>query len=84
MQSFREEIARLTAKHFSPKVIKEQTTKLARELERLIILDAPATRDVSPTHGRRQSGPTSWFGALGGRFSRNLERLTMRSPSRLL
>jgi ubiquinone biosynthesis protein len=35
MESFREETARLTAQHFSPKRIKEKTTKLARELERL-------------------------------------------------
>jgi ubiquinone biosynthesis protein len=35
MESFREETARLTAQHFSPKRIKEKTAKLARELERL-------------------------------------------------
>ncbi len=31
MESFREEISRLTAQHFSPARIKEKTTKLARE-----------------------------------------------------
>src|ERR1017187_7425990 len=40
MESFREEISRLTAKHFSLARIKEKTTKVARELERLIN-DAP-------------------------------------------
>ena len=40
MGSFREEISRLTAKHFSLERIKEKTTKLARELERLLS-DAP-------------------------------------------
>src|ERR1019366_2136933 len=36
MESFREEISRLTAKHFSLARIKEKTTNVARELERLI------------------------------------------------
>src|SRR5450830_162390 len=40
MESFREEISRLTAQHFAPERIKEKTTKLAREMERLIN-DAP-------------------------------------------
>lgn len=76
MQSFREEIARLTAKHFSPKVIKEQTTKLARELERLII-DAPGdTRRVLRRMAEGNLGRLPGLEALGGRFSRNLERLT--------
>jgi ubiquinone biosynthesis protein len=35
MESFREEIKRLTVRHFAPERIKEKTTKLARELERL-------------------------------------------------
>ena len=76
MQSFREEISRLTAKHFSPKVIKEQTTKLARELERLII-DAPGdTRRVLRRMAEGNLGRLPGLEALGGRFSRNLERLT--------
>ena len=46
MESFREEISRLSSQHFAPERIKEKTTKLARELERLI-LDAPGdTRRV--------------------------------------
>ena len=40
MESFRAEIARLTAKHFSLGRIKEKTTTLAREMERLLS-DAP-------------------------------------------
>jgi len=76
MQSFREEISRLTAKHFSPKVIKEQTSKLARELERLII-DAPGdTRRVLRRMAEGNLGRLPGLEALGGRFSRNLERLT--------
>jgi ubiquinone biosynthesis protein len=39
MESFHEEISRLTAKHFSLTRIKQKTTKLARDLER---------SDVSP------------------------------------
>jgi len=76
MQSFREEISRLTAKHFSPKVIKEQATKLARELERLIT-DAPGdTRRVLRRMAAGNLGRLPGLEALGGRFSRNLERLT--------
>src|SRR5665647_1647151 len=41
MESFRDEISRLTAQHFSPDRIKGTTTKLARELARLVI-DGPA------------------------------------------
>jgi ubiquinone biosynthesis protein len=40
MESFHEEISRLTAKHFSLTRIKQKTTKLARDLERLVN-DAP-------------------------------------------
>jgi len=78
MDSFRDEISRLTAKHFSLERIKEQTTKLARELERLIN-DAPSdTRRVlrrvaEGNLGRLQIPAVE---ALGGNISRNLKRLT--------
>jgi ubiquinone biosynthesis protein len=78
MGSFREEISRLTAQHFSLERIKEKTTKLAREMERLVS-DAPGdTRRVlrriaEGDLGRLQAPEVE---ALGGRISRNLERLT--------
>ncbi|TWJ19193.1 ABC1 kinase family protein [Geobacter argillaceus] len=78
LASFREEISRLTAKHFSLERVKEKTGKLARELERLIS-DAPGdTRRVlrrfaEGNLGRLQAPEVE---ALGGRVSRNLERLT--------
>lgn len=78
MGSFREEISRLTAKHFSVDRIKEKTNKFAREMERLVS-DAPGdTRRVlrriaDGNLGRLQSPGIE---ALGGRISRNLERLT--------
>jgi ubiquinone biosynthesis protein len=78
MGSFREEISRLTAKHFSVERIKEKTNKLAREMERLVS-DAPGdTRRVlrriaDGDLGRLQSPGIE---DLGGRISRNLERLT--------
>ena len=76
MESFREEISRLTAQHFSPARIKEKTTKLARELERLII-DAPGdTRRILRRIAEGNLGRLPGLEALGGRFSRNLERLT--------
>jgi len=78
LKSFREEITRLTAKHFSMERIKDKTGKLAREMERLMT-DAPAdTRHVlrrisEGDLGRLQAPAVE---ALGGRISRNLERLT--------
>ncbi|MCM2358415.1 MAG: AarF/UbiB family protein [Geobacteraceae bacterium] len=78
MGSFREEISRLTAQHFSLERITDKTTKLARELERLMG-DAPGdTRRVlrrfaEGNLGRLQAPAVE---ALGGRVSRNLERLT--------
>ena len=76
MKSFREEIDRLIARHFSPGQIKEKTTKLARELERLI-LDAPGdTRRVLRRMADGNLGRLPGLEALGGRFARNLERLT--------
>jgi len=76
--AFREEISRLTAQHFSMARIKDKTGKLAREMERLIN-DAPGdTRRVlrrfaEGNLGRMQAPAVE---ALGGRISRNLERLT--------
>ncbi|MCK9294503.1 MAG: AarF/UbiB family protein [Desulfobulbaceae bacterium] len=76
--AFREEISRLTAQHFSLARIKDKTGKLAREMERLIN-DAPGdTRRVlrrfaEGNLGRLQAPAME---ALGGRISRNLERLT--------
>jgi ubiquinone biosynthesis protein len=79
LKSFREEIARLTEKHFSLERIKEKTGKLAREMERLMN-DAPGdTRRVlrriaEGNLGRFQAPAVE---ALGGRISRILERLTI-------
>jgi ubiquinone biosynthesis protein len=78
LKSFREEIARLAAKHFSLERIKEKTSKLAREMERLISEAPGDTRRVlrriaEGDLGRLQAPAIE---ALGGRVSRNLERLT--------
>jgi len=76
--SFREQISRLTAQHFSLERIKDKTGKLAREMERLMS-DAPGDtrrilrRFAEGNLGRLQSPAIE---ALGGRVSRNLERLT--------
>jgi len=76
MESFREEISRLTTQHFAPAQIKGKTIKLARELERLI-RDAPGdTRRVLRRIAEGNLGRLPGLEALGGRFSRNLERLT--------
>jgi ubiquinone biosynthesis protein len=78
LESFREEISRLTAKHFSLERIKEKSGKLAREMERLVS-DAPGDtrrilrRIAEGDLGRFQAPAVE---ALGGRISRNLERLT--------
>lgn len=76
--SFREEVSRLTAQHFSLERIKGKTITLARELERLIS-DAPGDtrrilrRIAEGNLGRVQAPAVE---ALGGRVSRSLERLT--------
>ena len=78
MGSFRDEISRLTAQHFSIERIKEKTITLARELERLIN-DAPGdTRRVLRRFAEGNIGRLQSPGieSLGGRVSRNLERLT--------
>lgn len=78
MKSFREEITRLTGQHFSPTRIKEKTIKLAREMERLIH-DAPGDtrrvlRRIAEGNLGRVQAPA--LEALGGRVSRDLDRLT--------
>jgi ubiquinone biosynthesis protein len=75
MDSFREEITRLSALHFAPTRVKEKTGKLAREVERLV-MDAPGdTRRVLRRLAEGDLGRLPGLEALGGRFSRNLERL---------
>ncbi|MCX6169977.1 MAG: AarF/UbiB family protein [Ignavibacteriales bacterium] len=78
MKSFRVEISRLTAKHFSLARIKEKTTKFAREMERLIN-DAPSDtrrilRHIADGNLGRVQAPS--LEALGSRLSHNLGRLT--------
>ena len=77
MESFSEEITRLTSQHFSVKRIKEKTTKLGRELERLIS-DAPddtrrILRRIAEGNLGRVQAPV--LESLGSRFNHNLERL---------
>lgn len=78
MESFREEIARLSLQHFSLERTKRKTTTLAHELERLIS-NAPGDsrrvlrRIAEGNLGRVQAPAVE---ALGERVIRNLERLT--------
>jgi ubiquinone biosynthesis protein len=77
MESFREEISRLTKQHFSVVRIKEKTTKFAREMERLIS-DAPSdTRRILRRFAEGNLGQiqSPVLEALGDRVSHNLERL---------
>jgi ubiquinone biosynthesis protein len=79
MESFREEISRLTALHFSPARIKDKTTRFARELERLTN-DGPGDlrrilRHVAEGNLGRVQAPV--LEALGDRVSRDLERLAV-------
>jgi ubiquinone biosynthesis protein len=76
MESFREEISRLTAQHFSLGRIKEKTFKLAREMERLIN-DAPGdTRRILRRISEGNLGRLPSLEALGTRLTRNLGGLT--------
>lgn len=76
MESFREEISRLSAQHFAPESIKAKTTKLAREMGRLVS-DAPGdTRRVLRRFAEGNLGRLPGLEAVGRRFNRNLERLT--------
>ena len=75
MASFRAEVSRLTAKHFSLAQIKQKSNRVARNIERLA-LDAPG--DTRRVLRRIAQGDLGWLPsmeALGARFSRNLERL---------
>jgi len=77
MESFQEEISRLTEQHFSPERIKDKTGKLARELERLVI-DAPGDtrrilRRIAEGNLGRVQAPS--LEALGGSVTRDLGRL---------
>ena len=75
MESFREQISRLAVKHFSPNRLKEKTTRLAREVERLI-LDAPGdTRRILRRLADGNLGRLPRLEAMGDRLGRNLERL---------
>lgn len=75
MASFREEISRVTVRHFAPQQIKEKATRLTREMARLIS-DAPGdTRRVLRRFAEGDLGRLPSLEALGARFSRNLERL---------
>jgi ubiquinone biosynthesis protein len=75
MASFRHEIARLTEQHFAAERIKDKSTQLARDVERLII-DAPGdTRRVLRRFAEGDLGRLPGLEALGARASRNLERL---------
>lgn len=75
MQSFRDEISRLIAGHFSPAQVKEKSTTLARDLERLLF-DAPGdARRMLRRIADGNLGRLPGVEAMGARFSRNLERL---------
>lgn len=77
LESFRGEISRLTTLQFSSARIKDKTIKMARETERFIG-DAPGDarrvlRRLADGHLGRLQLPA--LESLGGRISRNLERL---------
>ena len=75
MASFRGEIARVTEQHFAAQRIKDKSTQLLRDVERLII-DAPDdTRRVLRRFAEGDLGRLPGVEALGARASRNLERL---------
>jgi ubiquinone biosynthesis protein len=76
MGSFREEVSRLGAQHFSPERIKGHSVKLARDMERFI-MDAPGdTRRILRRIAEGDLGRLPGLEALAGRFIRNIERLT--------
>lgn len=76
LKSFRDEISRLSTQHFSVDRIKEKTTKLAREMERLLEGAPSDTRRILRKFAEGNLGRLPGIEALGGRLSRNLERLT--------
>ena len=78
MESFRGELSRLTAQHFSVSRMKEKTTSLAREMERLMS-DGPGDtrrilRRIAEGNLGRVQAPA--LEAVGDRVLRNLERLS--------
>jgi len=76
--AFREEITRLTTQHFSLDRVKEKTGKFGRELERLVSDGPGDLRQILRRLGEGNLGKVQApaVEALGGRISRNLERLT--------
>ena len=75
MASFRGQIARLTEQHFAAQRIKDKSTQLARDVERLVI-DAPAdTRRMLRRFAEGDLGRLPGLEALGERASSNIERL---------
>ena len=75
MESFREQLSRLTVKHFSQTRITEKSTRLARDFERLV-LDAPAdTRRILRRIAEGNLGRLPRLESMGDRLGRNLERL---------
>jgi ubiquinone biosynthesis protein len=76
MESFREEITRLTKQHFSKERIKEKTTRLVREMERFINEAPGDTRRVLRRMAEGNLGRLPVLEALGNRLSHNLGRLT--------
>lgn len=75
MDSFREQILRLSVLHFSPERVKKKTGKLVHDIERLI-MDAPGdARRVLRRVAEGDLGRLPGLEALGWRFSRNLQRL---------
>lgn len=78
MESFREEIARLSAQHFSQERAERKTTTLVHEMERLIRNAPGDTRRVLRRMAEGNLGrmQTPALESLGERVSNNLERLT--------
>jgi ubiquinone biosynthesis protein len=86
MESFREEISRLTAQHFSLARIEKQTTTLARELERLTSDGPGDTRRILRRFAEGDIGriQAPAMEELAGRVSHNLERLASAITSAAL
>jgi len=68
MESFREEISRLTAKHFSLTQIKDKDNQACARTGALDKRCARRHATHPPAYRRRQSGPTSEFGSPGRSF----------------
>ncbi len=76
MESFREEISRVTVQHFAPTRIKEKTTKFARELERLTNDGPGDARRVLRRMAEGDLGRLPGLEAIGQRFNCNVAQLT--------